>query len=259
MEITWFGLSCFKIRSRGLTIVTDPFDRGLGLALPRIRADVVTISRETPSRNAVGLLNRDARVFSGPGEYEVGGVFIIGMDIRPEGRRATGREGRNTVFLLEPDGLRVFHLGGLQHVPAQEQLEEIAGKVDVLLVPVGGGDALNAAQAVEVVGILEPRIVIPMHYRVPGLAIRLDPVDKFLKEMGVKGAAAVDVLKVSKEDLPEGAKIVLLSPLGSQPAVEAGNACSSATEGRPAGKPSARKTANTNRSQSASRTAKSRY
>lgn len=211
MEITWFGLSCFRIRSRTATIVTDPYDKSVGLNLPRLKADIVTVSHDAPGHNAVRSVKGEPHVLSGPGEYEISGVFITGLDIRPENRRKRDRERRNTIFLFELEDLRVCHLGDLQHVPSQAEVEEVLGEVDVLLVPVGGGEALNAAQAAEVVSLLEPRIVIPMHYRVPGLTLKLDPVQKFLKEMGSEKAPALDVLKISRGDLPEETQVIVLN------------------------------------------------
>jgi len=211
MEITWFGLSCFRIRSRTATIVTDPYDREVGLSLPRLKADIVTISHDAPGHSAARAIKGDPHILSGPGEYEIRGVFITGLDIRPENRRKRDRERRNTVFLFELEDLRVCHLGDLQHVPSQAEVEETLGEVDVLMVPVGGGGSLNAAQAAEVVSLLEPRIVIPMHYRVPGLALKLDPVQKFLKEMGSEKAPALDALKISRGELPEETQVIVLN------------------------------------------------
>lgn len=216
MEIRWFGLGCFRIRSRGLTIITDPFDESVGIRLPRLQADVVTISRETPDCNAINRVSGVFRVFSGPGEYEVGGVFIIGMDARPENHRGGGPTNRQTIYLFEPDGLRVCHLGSLRHVPPPGRMEEAIGKVDVLLVPVGGRNVLDAAGAAEIVGRLEPRIVVPMCYRVPDLKIPLDPVDRFLKLMGTKRVLTVDSLRIGPEDLTDETRIILLHPDGGK-------------------------------------------
>ncbi|MER3401622.1 MAG: lactamase [Thermoflexus sp.] len=210
MEIAWFGLSCFRIRSRTATIVTDPYDKSVGLSLPRLKADIVTVSHDAPGHNAVRAVRGEPRVISGPGEYEIGGVFITGLEIRPEGKRKRDRARRNTIFVFELEDMRVCHLGDLQHVPSQAEVEEALGEVDVLLIPVGDGEALNAAQAAEVVRRLEPRLVIPMHYRVPGLSLRLDPVQKFLKEMGSEKAPTLDVLKISRSDLPEETQVVVL-------------------------------------------------
>ncbi|MDW8064112.1 MAG: MBL fold metallo-hydrolase [Anaerolineae bacterium] len=210
MEITWFGLHCFRIRSRAATIITDPYDRSVGLNLPRLKADIVTFSQEAPNEDAIRAVKGVSHVLGGPGEYEIRNVFITGLDIRPENRRKRDRQRRNTIFLFELEELRVCHLGHLQHVPSQAEIEEVLGEVDVLLAPVGGGEALNAAQAAEVVSLLEPRIVIPMYYRVPGLTLKLDPIQKFLKEMGSEKAPTLDTLRISKGELPEETQVIVL-------------------------------------------------
>ena len=148
---------------------------------------------------------------TGPGEYEVSGVFVMGLELRGERKKGkTPEKQRNIVFLFEFDDLTVCHLGDLDHVPTQAQVEEALGEVDVLLIPVGGGESLNAAQASEVVSLLEPHVVIPMHYRVKDLTIKLDPVSKFLKEMGLDNITTQETLKVSRSGLPEETQVVLL-------------------------------------------------
>ncbi len=217
MEITWLGHSCFRLRDRNVAIITDPYGKDIGLNLPRMRADVVTVSHDASDHNYVkGVVKGDFKVIDGPGEYEVAGVFITGLELRGESKKGkaetapvTGHR-RNTVFLFEFDDLTVCHLGDLDHVPGQAQVEEALDAVDVLLIPVGGGESLNAAQAAEVVSLLEPRVVIPMHYKVKGLTCKLDPVDGFLREMGLKAITPQEVLKVSRSGLPEETQVVLL-------------------------------------------------
>jgi L-ascorbate metabolism protein UlaG (beta-lactamase superfamily) len=217
MEIVWYGHSCFRLSERGAaTVVTDPYDKSLGLSLPRLKADVVTISHDAPDHNYVAALRGEARVLTGPGEYEIGGMFITGIDVRPEkkGRNKEERP-RNTVFLFAFDGVTVCHLGDLTHVPSQAQVEAL-GPVNVLLLPVGNaGHTLNAAQAAEVVNLLEPNIVVPMHYKTKGVELKLDPVSKFLKEMGLGEIAPQETLKVAKATLPEETQVVILEIKGT--------------------------------------------
>ena len=214
MEITWLGHSCFSLRSRPATVVTDPYDKDLGLILPRVRADIVTVSHDAPDHNYVRGVKGDFKVLSGPGEYEVSGVFVTGLELserRAGGKAARGAAAqRNTVFLIEFDDLTVCHLGDLNMVPTQAMVEESLSSVDVLLIPVGGGESLSAAQAAEVVSLLEPHIVIPMHYRFKGSNLKLDGVAKFLKEMGLDKADEQEVLKLERSGLPEETQVVLL-------------------------------------------------
>jgi L-ascorbate metabolism protein UlaG (beta-lactamase superfamily) len=212
MEITWLGHSCFRLRDRAATVVTDPYGKEMGLVLPRVRADVVTVSHDAQDHSYVRGVKGGFKVIDGPGEYEVSSVFITGLEL--QGERKKGKPARdsvrNTIFLFEFEDLAVCHLGDLDHVPSQAQVEEALEAVDVLLVPVGGGESLNAAQAAEVVSLLEPRIVIPMHYKVKGITLKLDAVDKFLKEMGLDAVSPQDMLKVSRSGLPEETQVILL-------------------------------------------------
>jgi len=207
LEITWYGLSCFRIAERGrITVITDPFSESIGLPSPKLKGDVVTISHDVPGHNFVEAIKTDPHILRGPGEYEIGGVFVTGVALHDvENRR------QNVAYLFDYDGLTVLHLGDLSHVPSQSDVEDL-GEVNVLLIPVGGGKGLKAAQAAEVVALIEPYFVVPMHYEQPGLALELDPVDKFLTAMGVSKAQESDTLKVTVSDTPEQPQVVLLTP-----------------------------------------------
>jgi L-ascorbate metabolism protein UlaG (beta-lactamase superfamily) len=215
MEITWHGQYCFRMTERGmLAVVADPFDASTGDEPPKLRADVVTITRDDPAHNnisaVVGAQRGDVRVVRGPGEYEMGGVFITGVSMKGEAKKGSDVQ-RGTVYTFNFDGLTVAHLGGLSFVPSQAQVEALE-TVDVLLVPVGGGDGLNAAQASEIISLIEPSIVIPMNYHAAGIQNdrKLDTAGKFLKEMGLSEAKTQDVLKVTKSSLPEDTQVILL-------------------------------------------------
>lgn len=209
VELTWHGHSCFRLYSRGeATIVTDPYDNSIGYTLPSLRADIVTVSHEHSDHCYSRGVRGKPKVLCGPGEYEIGGVFITGISTYHD-RRGGKDRGKNTVYLIEFSDLRLCHLGDLGHVLSQEQVE-VLDNLDVLLIPVGGGPTINAAEAAEVVSLLEPRIVIPMHYRMPGLSLRLDPVTKFLKEMGSEEVKPQEILRLSRSDLPEETQVVLL-------------------------------------------------
>ena len=213
MDIIWYGLACFRIRTRGLSIVADPFADSLGLTPPRLRANVITISHDAPGHNHVAAVKGYDHVFDGPGEYEVNGVFITGVPTYHKGK--VGERERNTAFVYQLEDLTICHLGDMGQLPNREQMEELSG-ADVLLLPVGGGDILDASKAVEIVTELDPRIVVPMHYAQPGLKLELDSVDKFLKEMGVPAPDPLSSLKLRKSDLSEEeTQVVLLEPQGA--------------------------------------------
>ncbi len=208
MEITWYGHSCFRLSERGVVIITDPFGDSLGYRRPRIRADVVTISHDHPGHsNRIGFRGRP-RFFEGAGEYEVRDVFITGIATYHDGRRGAFR-GRNTVFLFEFASITVCHLGDLGHIPDQSQVEALSD-VDLLLVPVGGLHTIDASKAAEVISLIEPRLVIPMHYRTPKETARLQTIEKFLNEMGMPASAPLPELKVTRSGLPEETQVVIL-------------------------------------------------
>jgi L-ascorbate metabolism protein UlaG (beta-lactamase superfamily) len=207
MELTWYGLSCFRMSERGqAAVVTDPYESNVGLPPLKLRADVVTVSHNAPGHNHIQAVAGCRHALTGPGEYEIGGVFITGI--------ATGQEARttrNVLYLFDFNGLTVAHLGDMDKVPSQTQIEALE-QVNVLLVPVGGGNSLNAAQAAELVSMLEPNIVVPMHYKIDGLNLPLDSVERFLKEMGVTESGAETSLKVTASSLPEETQVALLTP-----------------------------------------------
>jgi L-ascorbate metabolism protein UlaG (beta-lactamase superfamily) len=208
MEITWYGHSCFRLFEKGkASVVTDPFSDSLGYALPKLKSELVTVSHDAPGHNNVGLVKGVERQFTLPGEYEVGGVFVIGAAMHNQ--TATPPK-YNVGFLFDFDGLTVAHLGDLDRIPTQTEIEAL-GNVSVLLVPVGGGGALTSTQAAEVIGMIEPSIVVPMHYKTDFTTLDLDPLEKFLKEMGVTTPKVEDVLKVAPSNLPESTQIVILN------------------------------------------------
>ncbi len=210
MELTWYGHASFRLKDRNITVVTDPYDKTLGLPLPRPKADIVTVSHPAPHHNYIAGVKGDFKVIDGPGEYEIGGVFITGVQMTPTKKKNAHSEfDPNTVFVFYMDEIAICHLGDLGAVPSQSQVEDM-GSIEVLLVPVGGQNALNAAQAAEVISLIEPQVVVPMHYHLPDLTVKLDPVEKFLKEMGLAKADKVDSLKLTKSNLPEETQIVLL-------------------------------------------------
>ena len=179
MDINWLGHSCFRIKGNQAVIITDPFPPDLGYTLGKQTAGIVTVSHDHPSHSYVDDIGGEPRIIRGPGEYEISGVLIIGIATFHDSVQGNTR-GKNTVYLMEIDGISICHLGDLGHVLSSEQVEEI-GDIDVLLLPVGGGSTINAAMAAEVISQIEPKDVIPMHYKTPALKRELDPVDDFLR------------------------------------------------------------------------------
>jgi len=209
MEITWMGHSCFIIKGKGATLVTDPYDESIGFTLGKLKANVVTSSHPHPGHGFTTGVEDGAKIVKGPGEYEVAGVFITGTPTFHDDEKGASR-GKNTVYLIEMEDITLCHLGDLGHALSTGQVEEISS-ADILMVPVGGVSTIDASAAAEIVRQLEPRLVIPMHFHSEGLKFQLDPVDKFLKEMGIKADVAAELkLTVTKASLPEETRVVLL-------------------------------------------------
>ena len=209
-EIKWFGHACFRLRAREATILMDPVPRSLGYKVDKQRADIVTLSHDHPGHNATEIISGEFKAVHGPGEYEMNEVFITG--IRTYHDDKGGEElGRNTAYAFEVENMTICHLGDLGHALTPEHVEALTA-VDILIVPVGGGPVLDAAKAAEVVGQIEPKIVIPMQYRTNLGDKDRDELDRFLKEMAVHDITPVDKLTVRPSDLRETTEVVVLEP-----------------------------------------------
>ncbi len=202
------GHSCFKIKGRQATIVTDPYSPDLGYSLGKLNASIVTISHQHPGHSFTAGVGGNPRAITGPGEYEISNVLVIGVATFHDEDRGKIR-GANTAYLIEIDEISICHLGDLGHVLTDEQVEEL-GNVDVLLVPVGGVSTIDSPVAAEIVRQLEPKAVIPMHYKTPVLSRKLEPVEAFLKEMGANNITPQAKLSLTKSNLPISTQVFLL-------------------------------------------------
>ena len=217
MEITWYGHSCFRLTERSYaTVVTDPYDnKSIGYDSLKLRSDIVTVSHDAPGHNNADAVKGTSHVIDGPGEFEIGGVFVTGVqtDGSGSGKKKSKKDDeaplRNTIYVFDYDGITVAHLGDLKEVPTQSEIEAL-GTINVALVPVGGGSALNAAKAAEIISLIEPNLVIPMHYSTPVSKVSLDNLNKFLKEMGLSKAETQPSLKVTRSGLPNETHVVVL-------------------------------------------------
>ena len=211
MEITWYGHSCFRLTERNMaTVVTDPYDsKTIGYFPLKLKADIVTISHDAPGHNHTSAVKGTSHVITGPGEFEIGGVFLTGVQTESDAAKKPKGQVRNTLYVFDYDGITVVHLGDLGQVPSQSEIEAL-GSVNVALVPVGGGGGLNAAKAAEVVSLLEPNIVVPMHYATPDAKLTLDSLNKFIKEMGLSKPESQPSLKVTRSGLPDETHVVVL-------------------------------------------------
>ncbi len=216
-KITWAGQSCFQIsvsngKDHSANIVIDPFGE-IGLKLPNFSADILLVSHDHADHNNIKDVKGEPFVIQNPGEYEVKGVFIQGIDSYHDDVEGKER-GKNTIYIIEAEEMRLCHLGDFgQKQLTDEQLEKI-DKVDILMIPVGGTYTINSSEAQKVIGQIEPKIVIPMHYGLPKLKYPLDEVSTFLKSMGKNTTVPQDKLVIKSSALPkEGAmEIVVLTP-----------------------------------------------
>jgi len=216
MHIIWHGQSYFQIiaaRNKGeqVTIAIDPFDEATGLKVPSFSADILLITHQHHDHNNKKAIRGNPFLIEGPGEYEVKDVFIHGIEAFHDDAQGKQR-GQNTIYIVEAEGMRICHLGDFgQKELTTEQLEQV-GDVDILMTPVGGVYTINSKGSAKIISQIEPAIVIPMHYHLPKLKIKLEPVDRFLKEMGRKTITPEPKLLIKKKDLPTETKVVVLKP-----------------------------------------------
>lgn len=217
MNISWYGQSFFELVVKGdekesVRIAIDPFSEKIGIKPPKIEADVLLITHQHSDHNNKETIKSEPFVIENPGEYETKGVFVQGIEGFHD--NVEGKEkGKITIYTIEAEGIRICHLGDLgQKELTVEQLEEI-GEIDILMVPVGGKYTIDAKTAANIIGQIEPRMIIPMHYTISGVSVDIDGVGSFLKVMGEEKITPEKKLKISLKDLPqEETKIILLEP-----------------------------------------------
>ena len=198
MHIQWYGQTCFKLQTKETVVITDPYSKECGLTPLRARADIVLVSDNNKENNTAAL-KENPFVINGPGEYERMGIAIKGIASYQDGKEGQVK-GPNTIYIINIEGIRVCHLGNLGHVLSPKQVERING-VDILLTPVGESN-ITIGKITDIIGEIEPRLIIPMHYNIPKLKEKLAPIDKFLTEMGTKNEKSLPKLVIKKKDLP---------------------------------------------------------
>ena len=213
MNISWYGQSCFKIQNKDITLITDPFDKSVGLRPFYGSADLVTISHDHFDHNNYSAIKNDPFVINSAGEFEIKKVVVRGIDSYHDDKKGKERGG-NVIYTIEIDDIRICHLGDLgQSALINGQLEKI-GQVDILFIPIGGVFTIDWKTASTIISQIEPRVIIPMHYKIPGVKgdlLKLDGVDNFRNDRGVSPKDAVDKFSVKKKDLPQDeSKVVVM-------------------------------------------------
>jgi L-ascorbate metabolism protein UlaG (beta-lactamase superfamily) len=214
MDITYLGHSSFRIKTKSATVVTDPFDpKKVGLKFAPQEADIVTVSHDHDDHNFTEKISGVKKIITGPGEYEISGISIIGFPSFHDGKDGTER-GKNTIYVFEAEGLRLAHLGDLGHAISDETVSEM-GTIDILMIPTGGIYTIGPKEAGGVVSKIDPYFILPMHHKVPGLALsqadKLEPVETFLKEVGLT-VENMPKFSIKKEDIIEdqSTKVIVL-------------------------------------------------
>ena len=206
MDITYIGHSFFKLKTKTAVVAIDPFDpASVGIKYPPQEADIVAVSHAHSDHNFLDKISGMKKVISGPGEYEIMGVSIIGISTFHDDKKGAER-GKNTVYVFESEGLRVAHMGDLGHALTESQINDL-GEIDVLMIPVGGIYTIGPKEASDLVSSIEPYFVIPMHYG----GDKLGSLEAFLKEMGQEGEKMAKFsIKKFETDENQNTKVIVL-------------------------------------------------
>ncbi|OGN00700.1 MAG: hypothetical protein A3B91_05140 [Candidatus Yanofskybacteria bacterium RIFCSPHIGHO2_02_FULL_41_29] len=208
MTITWFGHSCFRIESKEGSVLIDPFVKEIGLRPPKIKDNLVLVTHNHSDHNNISEANSEAFIIDGPGEYEKQGISVRGVTSFHD--KSGGKErGLNTMYAIKAEGMVLCHMGDFGQDKLDDKQVEDIGSVDILMIPVGGNYTIDYKEAVNIIGQIEPKIVIPMHYKIKGLEIDISGPEKFLKEIGLT-PEKVDKFKIAGKNLPiEEMKLVM--------------------------------------------------
>ncbi len=216
MKIVWAGQACFQIissnsKNHSANIVIDPFDKTTGLRVPSFHADILLVTHDHYDHNNVKAIKGEPFLIKGPGEYEIKGVFIEGITSFHDDVQGKER-GKNTIYTIEVEGMKLCHLGDLgQKQLTGPQLEKIGSSIDILMIPIGGTYTISPQEAQKIISQIEPRIVIPMHYQLPKLKLKLESLKNFLKVMGQSSIEPQAKFSIKTSNLPkDGMEIVIL-------------------------------------------------
>ena len=208
MTINWYGQSCFRLESKDVNVLIDPFSKDIGLRAPRLNDNIFLVTHDHYDHNNIKEVPPESFVIRGPGEYEKLNVYVEGIMSYHDNVQGV-QHGLNTIFVIRMEEMRLCHLGDLGQTKLTDEQVEAIGSVDVLFIPVGGTYTISGKEAGEIIKQVEPKIIIPMHYKVAGLNIDIDGPQTFLKEIGIK-PEEVETYRIVAKNLPtEETKLVL--------------------------------------------------
>lgn len=207
MEIVWLGHSCVMIKTTESTLITDPFPDSIGIRMPELKSDVVTISNSHPNHSFIDSKSQYDHVIDGPGEYEIAGYYITGIGTPLNANDESDHI--NTIYSIRAEGLTITHLGDISQSLSPSQAQEL-DQTDVLIVPAGGVCTLDIPKIAELANRISPRIIIPVHYKVEGSNIELAPLDDFMRHMGAGEVVPQLRLNVTATNLPKETRIAVI-------------------------------------------------
>lgn len=207
MEIVWLGHSCVMIKTTESTLITDPFPDSIGIRMPELKSDVVTISNSHPNHSFIDSKSQYDHVIDGPGEYEIAGYYITGIGTPLNANDESDHI--NTIYSIRAEGLTITHLGDISQSLSPSQAQEL-DQTDVLIVPAGGVCTLDTPKIAELANRISPRIIIPVHYKVEGSNIELAPLDDFMRHMGAGEVVPQLRLNVTATNLPKETRIAVI-------------------------------------------------
>ncbi|MCX6736960.1 MAG: MBL fold metallo-hydrolase [Candidatus Parcubacteria bacterium] len=209
MIITWFGLSFFKIETKGSIIAIDPYTEESGLKPPRFKTDILLVSHNHTESKDKNSLMGEYFLLEGPGEIEKAGIFIEGINSYHDNQSGK-QNGTNTIYLIQTEDIKLVYLGDLGEKKLRDETLEKLEDIDILIIPIGGKDTIGSEEATSIINQIEPKIVIPMNYKIPGIKAKLGDLDEFIKTCAKK-PETLDKLTIKKNDLPSGTKLIVLN------------------------------------------------
>lgn len=202
MHITWHGMSCIKIQSDEVQVLINPYQDSVGLTMPKLKVDIAaTTNINSEESNNFQRLQGDPLLITNPGEYEAQGVFFYGIP---------HNGGAGTMFVIEAEGLKLGHPGTSPDALTEQELEQLEG-VDVLFLPLTCSEKKTCAT---IVSQVEPRVIIPIQYKTAKVKAKLETIDAFAKEMGLKDTTGEKKVIIKQKDLPvEETQVIVLQPV----------------------------------------------